>query len=55
MAVLIASRLVPTYFSTMARGDLEGDDVLDDHAGGRHGADVGTLIGGGLQGTWSPC
>ena len=47
-AVWMASRLVPTYFSTIAGGDLEGDDVLDDHAGGGDGADVGAFVGGGL-------
>ena len=31
------------------RGDLEGHHVLDDHAGRRHGADVGALVGGGLR------
>jgi len=30
------------------RGDLEGDDVLNDDAGGGDDADVGTLMGGGL-------
>ena len=30
------------------RGDLEGDDVLNDDAGGGDDAEVGTLMGGGL-------
>ena len=37
------------------RGDLEGDDVFDDHAGGRHGADVGAFVSGGLGRPWWPC
>src|SRR5512144_758109 len=31
-------------------GDLEGDDILDDDAGGGDGADIGALVGGGLGG-----
>src|SRR4051794_5663337 len=30
--------------------DFEGDDVLDDDAGGGDGADVGAFVGGGLGG-----
>ena len=37
------------------RGDLERDDVFDDHACGRDRTDVGALVGGRLRQSWSPC
>ena len=50
MAARIALEAGADVFLDDGRGDLEGDDVLDDHAGGRDGADVGAFVGGGLGG-----